>query len=135
MLSLSDDAVEPARALVSCEGRARYTRGQLFYELLRAGAVQGAGDPRGCRAEFRNQLDIWESRHGRLAGLIRPEELASDADSSAMHPDVLEYAVPRALVFQDWENLFVFRVEWLSSAPRGGIGCTPVASTCLQLVA
>ena len=111
MLSLVEAAIPLADERVSSAGRCRYTRGQLFYELLREGALGGANDPRSCRGEFRELLDAFESREGRLPGLIRPEELPTDVDAATLHADVLEYAVPRALVFQDWEICLCFALN------------------------
>jgi hypothetical protein len=93
---------------VSEGGRFVFTRAQLGYELERAGAIPVIDDPARERPKLVEELCAWERAHGLLPGLVRPEALPEHADAAALPPDVLEYAVPRALVFADRELCMAF---------------------------
>ncbi|HMR09440.1 MAG TPA: hypothetical protein PKA88_26860 [Polyangiaceae bacterium] len=88
---------------VSEGGRFVFTRAQLLYELERAGLLPAAGDPVSARSELIAELGRWEERHQPIPGMVRPEQLPTHADLSAIPADVSEYSVPRALVFADRE--------------------------------
>ncbi|MBX3125309.1 MAG: hypothetical protein KF718_01260 [Polyangiaceae bacterium] len=95
-------------AQLGTDGRFRYTRGQLFYALVRAGFLPAPGDAAGARAAFGVALERWECDHAPLPTLIRPETLAERASASTLPADLADYAAPRALVFEDRESLLAF---------------------------
>jgi hypothetical protein len=88
---------------VSEGGRFHFTRAQLLYELERAGAIPVQADPARERSEGLRRLTEWEAAHSAIPGLVRPERLPERAEPSTLSAELLEYAVPRALVFSDRE--------------------------------
>ncbi|MEZ4223578.1 MAG: hypothetical protein R3B13_21700 [Polyangiaceae bacterium] len=101
--SLKPSRVREAVERVSCSGRYYFTRANLMYELLR----HDEGDVPKLET-FERELADWEARHEALPGLIRPEALPQEAAIDEMPPDLLEYAVPRVLLFDRVESLLVF---------------------------
>jgi hypothetical protein len=109
MTALPSEVVREAIARVSAGGRFAYTRKNLFYELVRRGAVADPGaDLEGALVSFGERLAAFEREHGELAGLVRTAGIAELPPPAELPPDVLDYAVRRVLVFDDLETCLLF---------------------------
>jgi hypothetical protein len=102
-------AVEAARA-VSAGGRFAYTKRNLYYELVRRGAYPApAGDPAHAFEVFRDALRAAERAEGKLEGLIRPSHTPPGVlEAPSGDPDLFDYAVRRALVFDRLDVFLLF---------------------------
>jgi hypothetical protein len=106
---LASDSIREAADAVSSGGRYWFTRRNLFYELQRRSTLPDAGGDPGAEAEaFARALDEFEARDGVLPMLVRPERAPRRFDLAALPPDVLDYAVPRSLVFERLDPLLAF---------------------------
>jgi hypothetical protein len=104
-------AAREAAAAVSAGGRFEYTKRNLYYELVRRGAYPApVGDPAHAFDVFRHALRGAEREHGKLSGLIRPSRASPDVIEGPVSagPDLFDYAVRRALVFDRLDVFLLF---------------------------
>jgi hypothetical protein len=107
---LSHVAAEEAARAVSAGGRFEYTKRNLYYELVRRGAYPApVGDPAQAFEAFRETLRAAEREHGKLGGLIRPSHTPTGVlEGPSADPDLFDYAVRRALVFDRLDVFLLF---------------------------
>ena len=102
-------AVQSAALELTRGDRFDFTRAQLFFELVRAGAVSDpGGDPDGALERFATEIEAFERDHGELEHLIRPERLEHLPPPPELPPDVLDYSVRRVLVFDRVDTCLCF---------------------------
>ena len=102
-------AIASAALQASAGGRFRFTRRQLYYELLRAAEAEPPNSPAvddPAYATFLSRLERYEGDKGALDGLLRPEAVARVA--ADLPADLFDYAVRRVLVFDDVGQLLAF---------------------------
>jgi hypothetical protein len=97
--ALSPEVVATAIDAVSSNGRFAYTRNNLLYELARE-----AGE----LAELEPELARYEREQAPPPGMISATAAPTRFEIGALPPDVAEYAVPRALVFERMDPLLSF---------------------------
>ena len=99
--------VDKAAAALSAGGRFQFTARQLYYELIRRGALPAAGSPRDEALNvFQVSLDAHERAAGPVPNLIHPDPTALKTREISA-PEALDFAVPRVLV-TDRLDLFLF---------------------------
>jgi hypothetical protein len=109
MSGLDHGMLAAVAARLSLGGQFWYTRRQLFYELVRKGALADpAQDPDAALAEFSRSLAACEAAGGELPKLIRPERLVDLPPPPELPPDVLDYSVRRVLVFESIDTCLFF---------------------------
>jgi hypothetical protein len=100
-------ALREAAHAVSASGKARFTPRNLYYELVRRGALPAPGSrPRDQLVAFRKEL----ARHAHepsLSGLISLRDARSRVPVATL-PDVFDYSVRRALCFDRAETFLLF---------------------------
>ena len=108
-IQLHPEALREAVDEVSMEGYWHFTARNLFYALVRSGAIaEPKGDGAGEYACFADQLGAYESEHGALSKLIRPEFLERTFSSDPLSDDLLTYAVKRVMIFERPELMLLF---------------------------
>jgi hypothetical protein len=101
---------EAARA-VSSNGAFRYTKRNLYYELVRRGVERApSGEPSGALRAFRARLAAEQAANGALPGLIHLRE-ATRAPDRPPPPDVFDFAVRRVLVVDRIELFLLFALN------------------------
>ncbi|MBK6922360.1 MAG: hypothetical protein IPH07_33530 [Deltaproteobacteria bacterium] len=101
--------VESAASAMATTAGFVFTRSQLFFELVRRGALADPGaDLDGAMQAFESRLAAFEHDHGELEGLIRPERLVDLPPPPELPPDVLDYTVRRVLVFDRLDTCLFF---------------------------
>lgn len=102
-------AIHKATRALDRGGRFAYSRGQLYFELVRMGVLTDPGsDLPGAVASFTAELDAFERDHGELSLLVRPERLEHLPPPPELPPDVLDYSVRRILCFERIDTCLAF---------------------------
>jgi hypothetical protein len=108
---LSRADLEDAARAVSANGAFRYTKRNLYYELVRRGLEPAPrGDPAAELRAFRARLAAEQATSGPLPGLIHLTE-ATRAPDRPPPPDVFDFAVRRVLVLDRIELFLLFALN------------------------
>ncbi|HEV8325280.1 MAG TPA: hypothetical protein VG389_26955 [Myxococcota bacterium] len=120
-----------AAAALSSGGRFHFTRAQLYWALVRQGALPPPeGWPETALEKFRAALDAHErdagAGAGALAGLVRPEAAAAElAPPAALDRDVFDYTVRRYLVFERPDPMIAFALDGFHQKIEIGLLAAP----------
>ena len=101
--------VDAAVQLLSMDGHWHYTARNLYYALVRSGALpEPTGDAADDLQFFKDQLAAYEGNSGLLEKLIRPEFLEGTFASDPLSDDLGTYAVKRVMIFERSELMMLF---------------------------